>query len=112
MNRLFVQQASQSSFCRRARSDIWLAAPPVSANACGMEISMNDKIYKVIDIEEPDFGCEGLPDGEQIMDIVTLQESEGVTDIRLKISDAYLYQEEIDVGTEVIIKEDTIIKII
>lgn len=27
MNRLFVQQASQSSFCRRARSDIWLAAP-------------------------------------------------------------------------------------
>jgi len=23
---------------RRARSDIWLAAPPVSANACGMEI--------------------------------------------------------------------------
>lgn len=77
-----------------------------------MEISMNDKIYKVIDIEEPDFGCEGLPDGEQIMDIVTLQESEGVMDIRLKISDAYLYQEEIDVGTEVIIKEDTIIKII
>ena len=63
-----------------------------------MEISMNNKIYKVIDIEEPDFGCEGLP--------------EGVTDIRLKISDAYLYQEEIDVGTEVIIKEDTIIKII
>ena len=61
-----------------------------------MEISMNDIIYKVIDIEEPDFGCEGLPDGEQIMDIVTLQESEGVTDIRLKISDAYLYLEEID----------------
>ena len=45
------------------------------------------------------------------MDIVTLQEKEGVTDIRQKISDAYLYQEEIDVGTEVIIKEDTIIKI-
>jgi len=29
-------------------------------------------IYKVLDIIEPDFGCEGLPDGQVPMDEVIL----------------------------------------
>lgn len=29
-------------------------------------------IYKVLDIIEPDFGCEGLPDGQLPMDDVVL----------------------------------------
>lgn len=29
-------------------------------------------IYTVKDIEEPDFGCEGLMDGQQVIDKVTL----------------------------------------
>ena len=29
--------------------------------------------YTVKDIEEPDFGCEGLPDGQVITDKVTLK---------------------------------------
>ena len=33
-------------------------------------------IYKVLDIIEPDFGCEGLPDGQVPMDEVVLLDEE------------------------------------
>ena len=32
-----------------------------------------DSIYTVIRIDEPDFGCEGLPDGAVYKDIVRLR---------------------------------------
>ena len=34
-------------------------------------------IYTVKDIEEPDFGCEGLMDGQQVIDKVTLIDEKG-----------------------------------
>ncbi len=34
-----------------------------------------DNIYTVIRIDEPDFGCEGLPDGAVYKDIVRIKDS-------------------------------------
>ena len=34
-------------------------------------------IYTVKDIEEPDFGCEGLMDGQRVIDKVTLIDEKG-----------------------------------
>ena len=45
--------------------------------------------YTVKDIEEPDFGCEGLPDGQVITDKVTLKAENGDI-IKLDVADAYL----------------------
>lgn len=59
------------------------------------------KTYIVTDIEEPDFGCEGVLDGQQIIDIVTLRDKSSNEDIKIKVADAYLYSEDIDIGTEV-----------
>ena len=36
-----------------------------------------DNIYTVIRIDEPDFGCEGLPDGAVYKDIVRIKDSSG-----------------------------------
>lgn len=59
------------------------------------------KQYKVIHIIEPDFGCEGLPDGSVRMDQVILQDEEGVR-IIVEAADAYLYEQRIDEGDVVI----------
>ena len=55
--------------------------------------------YTVKDIEEPDFGCEGLPDGQVITDKVTLKAENGDI-IKLDVADAYLYEkvEGLDAG--------------
>ena len=57
--------------------------------------------YKVMHIIEPDFGCEGLPDGSVRMDQVILQDEEGVR-IIVEVADAYLYEQRIDEGDVVI----------
>lgn len=58
--------------------------------------------YTVKDIEEPDFGCEGLPDGQVITDKVTLKAENGDI-IKLDVADAYLYEKDINVGDGVYI---------
>ena len=62
------------------------------------------KQYKVMHIIEPDFGCEGLPDGSVRMDQVILQDEEGVQ-ITVEVADAYLYEHQIDEGDVVIRNE-------
>lgn len=59
------------------------------------------KQYKVMHIIEPDFGCEGLPEGLVRMDQVILQDEEGVQ-ITVEVADAYLYEQRIDEGDVVI----------
>ncbi len=59
------------------------------------------KQYKVIHIIEPDFGCEGLPDGSVRMDQVIPQDEEGIR-IIVEVADAYLYEQRIDEGDVVI----------
>ena len=57
--------------------------------------------YIAIHIIEPDFGCEGLPEGLVRMDQVILQDEEGVR-ITVEVADAYLYEQRIDEGDVVI----------
>lgn len=58
-----------------------------------------EKKYCVLRIEEPDFGCEGRPEGQAVMDRVFLREDgvEGETVIFME--DSLLYEREIAEGT-------------
>lgn len=66
-------------------------------------------LYKVVDIIEPDFGCEGIPDGEVLTDDIILLSQDGER-ITLKAEDEMLYKEGIDVGSRVKICDNKIIK--
>lgn len=55
--------------------------------------------YEVTEIEEPDFGCEGRPEGAVPMAKVTLRSVFENTVIKVEIADSYLYQKEIDTGS-------------
>ena len=66
-------------------------------------------LYKVVDIIEPDFGCEGLPDGAVLCDEVVLVSQNGER-ITLKAEDEMLYKDGIDVGSFVKICDNKIIK--
>ncbi len=66
-------------------------------------------MYKVIDIIEPDFGCEGLPDGQEICCEVILESENGR--LSVKMPDAELYRQEIDIGSSVSYRNGIIEKI-
>ncbi len=54
-------------------------------------------MYKVIEIIEPDFGCEGLPDGEEPMCEVILEADSGKR-ITVTVPDKELYEKSITEG--------------
>lgn len=56
--------------------------------------------YKVIEIIEPDFGCEGLPDGQEPMCEVILESSDG-NRISVTVPDRILYEKMINEGMNV-----------
>lgn len=57
--------------------------------------------YTVKRIDEPDFGCEGRPDGEAIMDKVHLCDEQGNFKV-VEVSDALLYERDLNEGDSVI----------
>ena len=57
-------------------------------------------MYKVIEIIEPDFGCEGVPDGQKPMCNVIIQSQNGEK-ISLSVPDRELYQKNIIEGSTV-----------
>ena len=54
--------------------------------------------YKVIDISEEDYGCEGIPEDSELMCRVLIENSDG-TQKWLKIADRYLRENDIDIGS-------------
>lgn len=54
-------------------------------------------VYTIESIIEPDFGCEGLPEGEERMDTVVLRGEGGALTVR--VADALLYRLRLDVGS-------------
>ena len=64
-------------------------------------VDILDMRYLVMRIDEPDFGCEGRPDGVEPMAKVTLLKLKSEEEIQLEIPDAELYQKEINEGNEV-----------
>lgn len=61
--------------------------------------------YRVIQIVEPDFGCEGIPEGQKPMDMVYLENVRTKEHMIIKVPDEVLYQEEIEEGTVITEKE-------
>ena len=67
--------------------------------------------YYVTRIEEPDFGCEGRPEGQEIKDKVFLKQETTKEEITKEetiifMEDKLLYDRNVDEGTKVIIDED------
>ena len=60
--------------------------------------------YKIIEILEPDFGCEERPEGYVQVDDVVVEDDLGSQHI-LKMEDAKLYELELDVGSYMEIEE-------
>ena len=48
-------------------------------------------MYRVKEITEPDFGCEGVPEGEEICCETVLEDIDSGEIITLKVPDAQLY---------------------
>ena len=63
------------------------------------------KKYIIKQIVEPDFGCEGQPDGYIPMVKVCLGDENGVETI-VEMEDAQMYERQLDEGMEVIIGND------
>lgn len=68
------------------------------------------QIYKVKRIEEPDFGCEGLPNGMVRKDQVTLTAQDGV-EMTIEVADHELYEKDINEGDQVTLEGESIKKI-
>lgn len=62
--------------------------------------------HLVMRIDEPDFGCEGCPDGVEPMAKVTLMKLKNEEEIQLEIADAELYRKNINEGSEVAVSPD------
>ncbi|MGN1392069.1 MAG: hypothetical protein ACI4WQ_08775 [Sharpea porci] len=60
--------------------------------------------YKIIEILEPDFGCEGRPEGYVQVDDVVVEDDLGTQHI-LKMEDAKLYELKLDIGSYMEIEE-------
>ena len=62
--------------------------------------------YYVTRIEEPDFGCEGRPEGQETKDKVFLKQETTKEEMIIYMEDKLLYDRNVDEGTKVIIDED------
>lgn len=61
---------------------------------------MSKQTYKVIDITEEDYGCEGIPEGSELMCSVLVKSQSG-EEKWLKYPDRYLRENNIDIGSEI-----------
>lgn len=55
------------------------------------------EIYKIIRIDEADHGCEGIPEGQEVKDEVTIETQSGSQFI-MQIEDALLYKQDLNEG--------------
>lgn len=73
------------------------------------EQEFQEQEYRVLQIVEPDFGCEGIPEGQKPVDTVYLENVKTKEKISIKVPDDILYQKEIEEDT--VITETMIQKI-
>jgi hypothetical protein len=62
--------------------------------------------YHVTRIEEPDFGCEGRPEGQEVKDKVFLKEGTTGEETIVFMEDKLLYDRDIDEGSIVVVDQD------
>lgn len=65
--------------------------------------------HLVMRIDEPDFGCEGRPDGVEPMAKVTVMNLKNEEETEMEIPDAELYRKNIIEGSEVAVSPDGIV---
>ena len=53
--------------------------------------------YTILDIIEWDYGCEGIPDGEEPMCSVVVRDENG-EEKTLKLTDSYLTENDLNIG--------------
>lgn len=63
------------------------------------------KLYRIERIEEPDFGCEGRPDGQPMMDKVYLC-AENQQELVVEAADQWMYQMDLNEGDTVFYSEE------
>ena len=68
--------------------------------------------FQVLHIEEPDFGCEGWPDGFEIKDKVLLKSNLTGEEKIIHEKDARLYELDINEGDEVFLIEGELRKLL
>lgn len=66
---------------------------------------MEEQVYKIIRIDEEDFGCEGRPEGQEPMVRVVLEAETGETTI-VMMEDSLLYARKLDVGGLAVVGAD------
>ena len=67
--------------------------------------------YTVLRIDEPDFGCEGRPDGVEPVDRVLLKKGSNGEEVFVNERDALLYEMDINEGDEFFLVEGELKKI-
>ena len=67
-------------------------------------------MYQVKDIWEPDFGCEGIPGGQEPCCDVILEDRDSGKVQTIRVPDAELYQKEIIVGSLVTVQDGKLLK--
>ena len=66
---------------------------------------MEEQVYKIIRIDEEDFGCEGRPEGQEPMVRVVLEAETGETTI-VMMEDSLMYARKLDVGGSAVVGAD------
>lgn len=66
---------------------------------------MEEQVYKIIRIDEEDFGCEGRPEGQEPMVRVVLEAETGETTI-VMMEDSLMYARKLDVGESAVVGAD------
>ncbi len=66
---------------------------------------MEEQIYRIVRIDEEDFGCEGRPEGDVPMVSVTLEAASGETKL-VYAEDSLMYTRKLDVGGFAVIGAD------
>lgn len=60
--------------------------------------------YEIINIYEEDYGCEGVPDNEEIMCIVALR-SENGDERHIRLSDSFITENSLKIGSYMLLEE-------
>ena len=60
--------------------------------------------YEIINIYEEDYGCEGVPDNEELMCIVALR-SENGDERHIRLSDSFITENSLKIGSYMLLEE-------
>ena len=82
-----------------------------SSEPIAVENQQFQPLLHLLYVEEPDFGCEGRPEGMEPVDRVLLKKGSNGEEIFVKERDALLYEMDINEGDEVFLIEGELKKI-